>query len=225
VKILVVAEDARKRVAIESLLTADKFVVHGCSTGEAALDYLAAQIFDCVIIESDGVFDELRTIRSNPTIPILTIGQGEGSERLGAIIAGSDYYLPQPVNKTELAITIRCLVNRTHKLLKLGDYKKDEYNLGQLRIDNEEHMIYVNEEPVEFPNREYGVLAFFVANMGKAVSRTTIINRVWGEDFDGDDRVVDVHICRIRDKIADTPIKIVTVRGVGYRCIKTPSLG
>ncbi|HEY9766658.1 MAG TPA: helix-turn-helix domain-containing protein, partial [Chroococcales cyanobacterium] len=88
---------------------------------------------------------------------------------------------------------------------------------------SEQHTVSMGDLPLELPNKEYSLLHFLVSNLGKAVSRDSILYRVWGDDFFGDDRVVDVHICRLREKLegfADCPIVIRTVRGVGYRCVR-----
>jgi two-component system response regulator RegX3 len=94
--------------------------------------------------------------------------------------------------------------------------------VGDLRIDDDEHTVTLGDRSLDLPFKEYKLLVLLMANQGKAITRDTILFRVWGDDFFGDDRVVDVHICRLRNKLerlGPAPVAIRTVRGFGYRCV------
>jgi two-component system response regulator RegX3 len=132
---------------------------------------------------------------------------------------GADDYVTKPYSSRELVARIRAVLRRNSDL---GDTEPESGTLtvGPVRLDTERHVISINGDPVQFPLKEFELLEYLMRNCDRVLTRTQIIDRVWGNDYVGDTKTLDVHIKRLRAKIEDdpaNPIYIQTVRGLGYK--------
>lgn len=125
--------------------------------------------------------------------------------------SGADDYIPKPFRMMELMSRIRALMRRSQ------DTGAQEYRLGCLYVSPARHLVTVNNESVILTLKEYEVLCFLLKNSGTVLTRTQLLNQVWGYEFDGESRTVDVHIRTLRQKLKEAGEYVETIRGVGYR--------
>jgi two-component system response regulator RegX3 len=164
------------------------------------------------------VCKQLRT-RSNVPIIMLTAKDSEIDKVVGLEL-GADDYITKPYSSRELVARIRAVLRRN-----TGEFTDETSSSGSLaagpvRLDVERHLVSVNNESVSFPLKEFELLEFLMRNAGRVLTRMQLIDRVWGSDYVGDTKTLDVHIKRLRSKIeADpaNPVIIQTVRGLGYK--------
>jgi two-component system response regulator RegX3 len=164
------------------------------------------------------VCKQLRT-RSNVPIIMLTAKDSEIDKVVGLEL-GADDYITKPYSSRELVARIRAVLRRN-----TGEFTDESTNSGTLaagpvRMDVERHLVSINNESISFPLKEFELLEFLMRNAGRVLTRMQLIDRVWGSDYVGDTKTLDVHIKRLRSKIeADpaNPVIIQTVRGLGYK--------
>jgi len=218
-KILIIEDEAAVRKVIKAYLEREGYQVAAADSGEAGLELFKNEKYDLVILDlmlpdlsGEEVCKNLREI-SEVFIFMLT-AKGTVSDRIEGLDMGADEYLVKPFSPRELCARINALFrrfpNREETLFE------DEY----LKIDHERRRITVNKMEVYLTSNEYGILNALVSNKGRVLSRERLIDCVFGMDFDGCDRTVDVHIKNIRKKIEkDTknPKYILTVVKAGYK--------
>jgi len=164
------------------------------------------------------VCKQLRT-RSNVPIIMLTAKDSEIDKVVGLEL-GADDYITKPYSSRELVARIRAVLRRN-----TGEFTDESTNSGSLaagpvRLDVERHLVSINNESVSFPLKEFELLEFLMRNAGRVLTRMQLIDRVWGSDYVGDTKTLDVHIKRLRSKIEvdpANPVVIQTVRGLGYK--------
>jgi len=164
------------------------------------------------------VCKQLRT-RSNVPIIMLTAKDSEIDKVVGLEL-GADDYITKPYSSRELVARIRAVLRRN-----TGEFTDETSSSGSLaagpvRLDVERHLVSVNNESVSFPLKEFELLEFLMRNAGRVLTRMQLIDRVWGSDYVGDTKTLDVHIKRLRSKIEvdpANPVIIQTVRGLGYK--------
>jgi len=220
-KLLVVedAEDVREPLAY--LLTREGYEVRTAADGAAALEEFENHppdiiLLDLMIPEISGI-DVCRTIRMTSDVPIimLTAKVGEANVVVG-LESGADDYITKPFSTPELLARLRSVLRR-HR----ADEPEDSMLVSNgLEMDVERHRVTVDGRPVEMPLREFELLELLMRNVGRVLTRRQIIERVWGADYYGDTKTLDVHVRRLRAKIEKDPAhpkRLVTVRGLGYR--------
>jgi two-component system response regulator RegX3 len=154
--------------------------------------------------------------RSNVPIIMLTAKDTEVDKVVGLEL-GADDYVTKPYSKAELVARIKAVLRRQ------GDSESGEGSLisaGPVKIDVERHQVKINEELISLPLKEFELLEFLVRNSGRVLTRTQLIDRVWGSDYFGDTKTLDVHVKRLRAKIEKDPANptyIQTIRGLGYK--------
>ena len=154
--------------------------------------------------------------RSNVPIIMLTAKDTEVDKVVGLEL-GADDYVTKPYSKAELVARIKAVLRRQ------GDSESGEGSLisaGPVKIDVERHQVKINEELISLPLKEFELLEFLVRNSGRVLTRTQLIDRVWGSDYFGDTKTLDVHVKRLRAKIESDPANptyIQTIRGLGYK--------
>ena len=222
-KILVVEDEASFSEALEFLLGKEGFSVVTADTGTEALKKfdqggIDLVLLDLMIPEVSGT-EVCRQIRTKSRVPIimLTAKDSEVDKVVGLEI-GADDYVTKPYSSRELVARIRAVLRRNS-----GDAIDSESGLmtvGSVRMDVDRHQVAVNGNPVSLPLKEFELLEFLMRNAGRVLTRMQLIDRVWGSDYVGDTKTLDVHIKRLRAKIETDPANptlIQTVRGLGYK--------
>ncbi|MFM8898096.1 MAG: response regulator, partial [Actinomycetota bacterium] len=221
-KILVVEDEASFSEALEFLLGKEGFSVVTAENGAAALKKfdqggIDLVLLDLMIPEVSGT-EVCRQIRAKSRVPIimLTAKDSEVDKVVGLEI-GADDYVTKPYSSRELVARIRAVLRRNNG--EVADLENGVISVGPVRMDVERHQVSVNGTPVPFPLKEFELLEFLMRNAGRVLTRMQLIDRVWGSDYVGDTKTLDVHIKRLRAKIETDPANptlIQTVRGLGY---------
>ena len=216
-KILVVDDDPHIRKLIKLYLENSQFTVVEAEDGQKALDYVAHTKVDLMIVDVmmprvNGI-ELTEDIRRYLDIPILMVtAKGESMDKVKGFQAGTDDYLVKPFDPVELVLRVKSLLKRynisTSKAVEIGNAK----------IDLETLTVSSNKETVLLKKKECELLFMLASSPGKIFTRTQLIESLWGMDYEGDERTVDVHINRLRQRIESfSSLTITTVRGLGYR--------
>ncbi|MEB3186457.1 MAG: response regulator transcription factor [bacterium] len=230
-KILVADDDPNLRLMLQKQLEYEGYQVLTVGSGRAAIDLTRREHPDLLIVDQmmpdlDGL-EVCRTLRPELVAPILMLtAKGSDTDKVVGLAVGADEYMTKPFSLVELAARVKANLRRVDRVKRHLVEAPDRLEVAGLCIDTEQHVVTIEGELLELPFKEYALLHLLVQHLGKAINRDTILFRIWGDDFFGDDRVVDVHICRLRDKLSrydPCPIEIRTVRGVGYRCVSRNS--
>jgi DNA-binding response OmpR family regulator len=180
-------------------------------------------ILDVVLPRLDG-FSLCRILREESDVPIIMLtGRQDEIDRIAGLELGADDYLIKPFSLGELLARVRALLRRVDRRL-LAD--REILEVAALRIDTGSRRVWRADQEINLAQKEYDLLICLVRNRGIALSRELLLERVWGYDFAGDSRTVDVHIRWLREKIEldpARPVLIRTVRGVGYRFESAPA--
>ncbi|WP_071027217.1 response regulator transcription factor [Peptoniphilus raoultii] len=216
-KILVVDDEKKIREVIKTYAEFEGNEVVEAVDGIDAIEKVKEEDFDVIVMDImmprlDG-FSSYKEIKKIKTIPVLMLSaRGEEYDKLFGFEIGIDDYVTKPFSPKELMARLNVIVNRNSKN---NDNKILEYE--GLKIDLDGRVVFVDDQKVEMTPKEYDLLVFMVQNENIALNRETLLNKVWGYDFFGDDRTVDTHIKMLRNSIKDYRKFIVTVRGVGYK--------
>ncbi len=188
----------------------------GLETARAALPDLV--ILDVMLPNLDGI-EVCRILRRETDVPILMLtAKGEEIDRVVGLEIGADDYVTKPFSMRELMARVRAMLRRPRKTASAR--MAEPLRSGSLAVDVDAHQASLNGEELRLKPREFDLLALFMRNPGRAFTRDQILEQLWGHDYIGDVRTVDVHVRWLREKIeADpsTPARIITIRGVGYR--------
>jgi DNA-binding response OmpR family regulator len=227
-KVLVADDDPNIRLLLQKQLELEGYKVITAAGGESAIALARRERPDLVLLDLmmpdiDGL-EVCRTLRQEMVIPIIMLtAKGTDTDKVVGLTIGADEYITKPFSLIELTARVKANLRRVDRLKRSMVESPNRIAIDNLVIDTEQHVVLYNDEPIDLPHKEYSLLHLLVTNLSKAISRDSILYRVWGDDFFGDDRVVDVHICRLReklDRLDSCPVEIQTVRGVGYRCAK-----
>ncbi len=223
-KILVVEDEESFSEALAYLLGREGFDVIVADSGPKAIEEFDRVGADLVLLDlmlpglsGTEVCKQLRQ-RSDVPIIMLTAKDSEVDKVVGLEL-GADDYVTKPYSSRELVARIRAVLRRNSDL---GDSEPagGTLTVGPVRLDTERHVIAINGSTVQFPLKEFELLEFLMRNCDRVLTRTQIIDRVWGSDYVGDTKTLDVHIKRLRAKIEvdpANPVYIQTVRGLGYK--------
>ncbi len=226
VSVLVVDDEPSFLLALRQSLSSEGFDVATAADGERALELFASRPFDIVLLDvmlpSMSGIDVCRTIRSTADTPIIMVSaRSEEVDTVVALEVGADDYITKPYRTRELVARMRSVLRRGRRTSPLTAGRSDgEITSGPVRLDPQRHEVWVRNEKVRMPLKEFQLLSQLMANVGYVVPRHELLDRVWGFDYVGDSKTLDVHIKRLRSKIeADpsNPALIHTVRGVGYK--------
>ncbi len=219
--ILIVDDEENIRSLVRAYLEADGFVVYAAADGSQGLALFRRHAPDLVILDvmlpgMDGleVLQQLR--RESDVYVLLLTSRSEETDRIVGLTVGADDYLTKPFSPRELVARVKAILRRGRG----GAAEDAVLSFAHVRIDEQRHTVLRDGQPVDLTALEFKLLRTLAAEAGRVLSREQLLERVWGYDFYGDDRVVDVHIGRIRQKLEADPANpqyIVTVRGVGYK--------
>ena len=223
VSVLVVEDEESFVDALTVGLGREGFDVTIARDGQLAMTSFAEGHFDVVLLDlmlpKVSGLDVCRAIRSQSSVPIIVVSaKGEEVDMVLMLEIGADDYVTKPYRLRELVARIRAVLRRRHDFDELAS---DELiTLGNIRMDIDARRLYVNDEEIKLRKKEFALLRLLLENPGRVLTREVLIDRVWGSDYVGDTKTLDVHIKRLRTLIEDkpkNPTHITTVRGVGYR--------
>ncbi len=176
-------------------------------------------LLDVMLPKVSGL-DVCRQLRLRSTVPIVMVtAKGGEIDTVVGLEVGADDYVTKPYRIRELVARIRAVMRRRPRQ-RSADLSSHALSVGQVCLDPDEHLVTVDGEAVTMPLKEFELLHLLMANAGRVLARETLIDRVWGSDYVGDTKTLDVHIKRIRAKIEPDPSRpqrIVTIRGLGYK--------
>ena len=243
---VLIAEDEESFIdALAVGLERENFVVTIARDGAEALALFNEQVFDLVLLDimlpKLSGLDVCRIIRAKSAVPIIMVtAKSTEIDTVVGLEIGADDYVAKPYRLRELVSRIRAVLRRTALNIEASRTEKTETDpapkvetpenkdtsllVGEVRLDPERHECAVRGEEIRLPLKEFELLHLLLSNAGRVVTRETLIDRVWGYDYVGDTKTLDVHIKRLRARIESDPSKpklITTIRGLGYR-FETP---
>jgi two-component system response regulator RegX3 len=228
--ILVVDDEQSYRDALSVALHREGFSVDTAADGVEAIERFEAcrpslVLLDVMLPKVSGI-DVCREIRSRSRVPIIMVTAR--SSEIDAVVGlevGADDYVSKPFRLRELIARVRAALRRIPSNDDVETASEDVLEVGDVRIDAARHEAYVRGEAIPLPLKEFELLELLVANAGRVLTRDVLIDRVWGPNYFGDTKTLDVHVKRLRAKVETdpgNPTRIVTVRGVGYRYERPP---
>jgi two-component system response regulator RegX3 len=223
-KILIVEDEASFSEALEFLLGKEGFEVTVAEDGQQAVDKFAKEGADLILLDLmipvvSGI-EVCRIIRSTSQVPIIMLTAKDAEiDKVVGLELGADDYVTKPYSSRELIARIKAVLRRG-TVDESTDGDSDVHNVAGIKLDTGKHQVTINGEVVALPLKEFELLEFLMRNAGRVLTRSQLIDRVWGGDYYGDTKTLDVHIKRLRAKIeADpaNPVLIQTIRGLGYK--------
>jgi DNA-binding response OmpR family regulator len=221
-KILLVEDEKTLAKALKFNLEKEGFRVEVAFDGEEALNAMSGEEPDLVILDLmlpkiDG-YEVCRSIRRSSDVPIIMLtARDEDIDKILGLELGADDYMTKPFNTRELLARIRAILRRT---VQQAAAARSFIKVGDLQIDVIKRKVTVKGREVALTSREFNLLSLLASNPGKVYSREELLEEIWGDDYSGDVRTVDVHIRHLREKIEEFPAEpniILTVWGAGYK--------
>ena len=222
-RVLVVEDEESFREALEFMLSKEGFEVALAATGTDALVEFERSGADLILLDlmlpgMSGT-EVCRTIRAKSKVPIIMVtAKADEVDKVVGLEIGADDYVTKPFSSRELVARIRAVLRRN------ADFEEEPVVLtlevGPVRLDTERHKVSVRGEAISLPLKEFDLLELLMRNAGRVLTRGQLIDRVWGRNYVGDTKTLDVHIKRLRAKIEEEPaepVHILTVRGLRYK--------
>jgi two-component system response regulator ResD len=216
--VLLVEDEPSVGELVRSYLTRDGYRVIWVRSGEDALVELGRHPIRMMVLDiglpgMDG-FDVCRAVRSRSQVPIVMLtARDEEPDRIVGLEVGADDYLSKPFSPRELVARMKAVLRRSEPQAAAS-----VVSLGDVVLDRETHEVTIAGDPVELTAKEFDLLAYFLANPGALLSRDQLLDRVWGVEYPGGTRTVDVHVAQLRRKLG-RPELIRTLRGAGYKAV------
>jgi DNA-binding response OmpR family regulator len=227
-KILIVEDELALQETLAYNLKHQGYEVETASDGQTAIDK-AKQInpdlilLDIMLPGIDG-FEVCRILRKDMSVPILMLtARDDEIDRVVGLEVGADDYLIKPFSMRELIARVKALLRRVRLMQNMNKDSESThkiFHLNNILIDETRHEVIINDEPLNLKPKEYDLLLYLARHRGHVLSREQILKEVWGWDYFGDSRTIDVHIRWLREKIEENPAKpkrIITIRSAGYR--------
>jgi two-component system, OmpR family, response regulator RegX3 len=221
-RVLVVEDEESFSDALSFMLRREGYEVGVAADGAAALDEFDRHGADLVLLDLmlPGISgtEVCRTLRQRSSVPIIMVTAKDGEvDKVVGLELGADDYVTKPFSSRELVARIRAVLRRRGEP---EDMLPATLEAGPVRIDVDRHVVAVRGDTIAMPLKEFDLLELLVRNAGRVLTRGQIIDRVWGSDYVGDTKTLDVHVKRLRAKIEEdprNPTLILTVRGLGYK--------
>jgi DNA-binding response OmpR family regulator len=219
--ILIIEDDADIASLLQHYLQAEGYEVHRESDGVAGLKAAKTRrphliVLDLMLPGLDGlqVCSKLRQDGATVNIPILMLtAKGEETDKIIGLELGADDYVTKPFSPRELMARIKALLRRYEQAT---DFEKI-HHYGELTLDTGQHEAFFEQQKIELTSKEFGLLERLLQHVGRVQTREALLNAVWGDDYYGGSRTVDVHVRKLREKIPQLAEDIVTVKNLGYK--------
>lgn len=218
--ILVVDDEPNITQLLKLYLSRSGFQVETAANGEEALRKTRSLRPDLIVLDLklpdiDGL-EVCRRVRAESDIPLIMLtARDEDIDKIVGLEMGADDYITKPFNPREVLARVRAVLRRAEGRLRADG----PIRVGDLVIDTNRREVFVGDQPVQLRAKEFDLLAALARNAGIVLDRDRLLNQVWGYDFSGDTRTVDVHIAWLRQKLAGSRVEIQTVRGAGYKLV------
>lgn len=217
-KILVVDDEQRMRKIINDFLTKSDFTVIEAGDGEEALEKFFANrdidliILDIMMPKLDG-WGVVKEIRKDSKVPIIMLtARSDESDELRGFELGVDEYISKPFSPKILVARVEAILRRTKRICS-----EDVIECNGIVMNRLTHVVTVDGKEVDFSFKEFELLAYFIENEGIALARGNILNNVWNYDYYGEDRTIDTHVKKLRQKLGSKGKCIKTIWGIGYK--------
>lgn len=174
-------------------------------------------LLDIMLPEEDGIqiLQKLRQRQDTKKLPVIMLtAKGSEYDKVMGLESGADDYVSKPFGMMELLARVKALLRRTEDLRPA---QENRYVIGDLKVNQKRHEVLVKGEAVTLTKKEFDMLCYLLENKGMVLTRDQLLNQIWGYDFDGENRTVDVHIRTLRQKLGDCGTYIETIRGIGYK--------
>ena len=223
--ILVVDDEESYRDALSVAFEREGFQVETAADGPEAIDRFDAShpalvLLDVMLPRMSGV-DVCRELRTRSQVPIIMVtARNAEIDAVVGLEVGADDYVTKPFRLRELVARVRAALRRAPRADTPAGTEEEQIEIGDVRVDVARHEVVVRGTLVPLPLKEFELLELLMLNAGRVLTRDVLIDRIWGPNYYGDTKTLDVHVKRLRSKIEDDPAhptRIVTVRGVGYR--------
>jgi two-component system, OmpR family, response regulator RegX3 len=222
-RVLVVEDEESFSDALSYMLRREGFEAVVAATGPDALEEFDRNGADVVLLDLmlPGLpgTEVCRTLRSRSNVPIIMLTAKDAEiDKVVGLELGADDYVTKPYSARELVARIRAVLRRHGEAQPPAD--DAVLAAGPVRMDVERHVVAVDGTPIALPLKEFDLLEFLLRNAGRVLTRSQLIDRVWGSDYVGDTKTLDVHVKRLRAKIEPdpaNPVHLLTVRGLGYK--------
>ncbi|ATZ09324.1 MULTISPECIES: response regulator transcription factor [Corynebacterium] len=226
--ILIVEDEESLADPLAFLLRKEGFDVILASDGPTALEQFANNTVDIVLLDlmlpgMSGT-DVCKQLRATSSVPVIMVTARDSEiDKVVGLELGADDYVTKPYSSRELIARIRAVLRRGHDVSAESQEEGLEEQIlegGRVRMDVERHIVMVDGEEVSMPLKEFDLLEYLLRNAGRVLTRGQLIDRIWGADYVGDTKTLDVHVKRLRSKIEAEPSRpqhLVTVRGLGYK--------
>lgn len=230
-KVLVVEDEKSFVEALKVGLDREGFDVKVAEDGLMALNLFQTFKPDLILLDvmlpKISGLDVCKEIRTESKVPIIMVtAKGEEIDTVVGLEVGADDYVTKPYRLREVVARMRSLLRRSNWSDETEAISEGRViTVSDIQIDIDKYEVKVRNEIVDFPLKEFELLLLLLENAGRVLTRDVLIDRVWGFDYVGDTKTLDVHIKRLRSKVEKDPSKpmsIVTVRGVGYKFVDTP---
>ncbi len=225
-RILIIEDDKDIVVLLKHYLEKETFVLEDASDGFSGLKKAKAENFNLIILDimlpEMGGLEVCKELRGDPktaTVPIIMLtAKTEETDKIVGLELGADDYVTKPFSPKELVARVKALLRRTERRPE----KEKTYHYGKLTLDLSKHEVVFNNKRIELTSKEFDLLECLLRSKGRVLSRDYLMDEVWGYDYYGGMRTVDVHIRRLREKIPALSEAIQTVKNLGYKLKENP---
>lgn len=216
-----VEDEKNIRELVEYALLANGFEIRCFAEGVSFWQGLREEknpeliLLDIMLPGENGmeILHRLKETAATKDIPVIMVtAKGSEYDKVLGLDSGADDYIAKPFGMMELVSRIKAVLRRTQK-----EEVDTDLSYQDIRICNASHKVFVGDEEVELTKKEYNLLSYLIRNQGVVLTRDQLLNSIWGYDFDGETRTVDVHVRSLRQKLGNAGDCVTTVRGIGYR--------